>query len=151
MKNILLPIDLYDDSRRVLQEVLTFLHGVEGNSKVILLTTYMVPASVSGQIINTYDALRNQSLEKLKKELHAAKELSTDVKISFETISQMGAPANVISRLMKEKNIDCVIVEKWGNGTDGGPKQEAIIRLLNHLHCPMVVLPFSPIEKRGVL
>lgn len=150
MKKILLPIDFYDDSGRVLQEVLSFLHGVEGDFKLSLLSTYMVPVLSSGQIINTHDELRNQSLERLKKEFHAAKELSTDGKIVFESISQMGTPANVISRIVKEKNIDCVVVGTK-EGKTGGPKQEIILNLLNQIHCPMVIVPFSPIEKKGSL
>lgn len=138
MKNILLPIDLYSDPQRILKEVLTFLQSADGRFKVFLLKTYTVPASLSDQVINTHDRLKAQTTNALRKELYIAQEFAEDGKISLEGITQMGSPVNVISRTVKEKGIDCVVMEK-----EDGSKQEEIIRLLNHIQCPMMVLPGS--------
>lgn len=146
MKNILLPIDFYDDSQRVLRGIVSFLEGVQGDFKLFLLTTYMVPLAASAQIINAHDALRNQSLEKLKKELQVAQGLSQNRKVIYETVAQMGTPANVISRIVKEKNIDCVIVG-MKVGKAGGPKQEIVINLLHQIHCPVVILPLPDVRQ----
>ncbi len=171
MKNILLPIDFYDDSQRVLRGIVSFLEGVQGDFKLFLLTTYMVPLAASAQIINAHDALRNQSLERLKNTLQVAQKLLNcqpqsgvegktpsgfaggggDVspykrKLVYETVAQMGTPANVISRIVKEKNIDCVIVG-MKVGKTGGPKQEIIINLLHQINCPVVILPLPDVRQ----
>ncbi len=134
MKNVLVPLDFDNDARKVLKDLLSLLQGMEGDLKIFLLDTYMVPSSPSGHVIHAHDELRRRSLERLQEYLNAAKELLGDRKVSFEAVSQMGTPANVISRVVKERDIDCVVLGV-------GQKQEEIVNLLNRLHCPMVVLP----------
>ena len=139
MKTILLPIDLYSNSRQILEDALAFLQNVGGHRHICLLKTYSVPVSFSDQVIDTHDKLQNRSLEELQNELKAAKELANDGNTSFESMLQMGKPINVITRLTKERNITCIIIEQSANGT----KQEEILHLLNSVPCPIVILPMA--------
>jgi hypothetical protein len=148
MKNILLPLDYYSDPRRVLKDLLAFLQGVEGHCNLFLLDTYMVPYSSSNEVIPTHDERRRQSIEKLHDLLDGAQELSTNGKVSFEIISQMGTPVNVVARIIQEKGIDCVVFGT-NEGRSGDPKQDEITKLLNRLHCPIVVLPLA-VATQGV-
>ena len=136
MKNILLPIDVYNTPEKTTQNALTFLHKLEGHFRIFLLKTYLVPASLSNQVIETHDELQNRSLKELQKELLAAQSISPSGKLSFESFLQMGRPINVIIRVVKEQNIDCVIL-----GPLDGLKREENLNLLSRLHCPVIVLP----------
>lgn len=136
MKNLLLPIDFYPDPQKVLKDVISFLYGVSENFKIFLLSTYRVPLSPSKQLIAEHDELKKQSLEKLRKAMHVAQELYENEKITFDLISQMGAPAHVITRVVEEHDIDCVIL-----GMDENLKTEDY--LWKHIHCPILILPTS--------
>jgi len=131
LKNVLLPIDFYQDPKQALKDLSAFLKGREGEFKILLLSTYMVPVSPSDRLITAHDDLRRQSLEKLKNALQTF-QIFSDGKISFETISQMGLPANVIARIVPERKIDCVIV---GRGT-----QAELVGLLHRVGCPVMIL-----------
>lgn len=140
MKNILVPLDFYGTTQEAWKDLLSFLQGIEGPPTVFLLDTYMVPVSHTGQVIHAHDELRRRSQERLKEELGAVQKLATGGMVRFETVSQMGTPANVICRVILEKGIDGVILGSR-NGRGGGSKQEEIVRLLNRINCPVVVLP----------
>lgn len=139
MKNVLLPIDVYNDPRKVLSKAMAFLREIEGHFNIFLLKTYLVPTSSSNQVIHDHDNLQNQSLQELQKELKGIKKLSVNGKMTFESLLQMGRPIHAIARIIKERDIDCVIL-----GPAEGLKKEENQNLVTHLHCPVVILP-SPI------
>lgn len=136
MKNILFPLDLYQNSQSALKQALTFLLTMGGHFNVFLLKTYMVPVSSSEEVIDTHDELQSQLLKKLQEVLKITKKLVPDEKMSFETLLQMGKPVNVIARVVKEKNIAYVVL-----GPLSSSAQEETTYLLSHISCPIVVLP----------
>ena len=139
MKNILLPIDSYGDSRNVLRDVLSHLNGMNGDFRLFVLKTYLVPKAPGHGVISIHDELRDRSLAQLRQEIRSVEKISPDGKIRFEAVAQIGSPANVVRRFVEEKNIDCVIL-----GRDGEIKREDLSPLLPHVSCQVVILP-SPL------
>lgn len=135
MKSLLLPIGICRDPRWSLKDLLMFLEETGRKFKVILLDTYLVPVSPSERLIYTFEQMRKESLKKLQDELHAAKVLVSSGKVSFEVVSQMGSPVNVVSRIVKEKGIDCVVM-----GRDGSLKKDEMSQILDRVSCPIFAL-----------
>lgn len=142
MKTILFPLSYVEDSGAALKELVLFLGKVEDTFQVYLLDTYMVPISSPDELIFIHDELRRQSREKLQKEADLIKGFAQAGKVSFEVISQMGTPVNAVSRLVKEKQIDAVvmaIVIKHQHIV----KQHEFLTLLGRLNCPIILLPLE--------
>ncbi len=142
MKKILLSLDGYSESRKILKSVLTFLAGLQGSFQIVLLKTYTVPVSAPDRVIETYDAIRSRSQKALDRELAEIRVLCSDGKFSFEAFSQMGSLPNVIVRVVRENNIDCVVM-----GRKGGAKPEDLAHLFSSMPCSLFLLP----EAKGKL
>ncbi len=137
MKNILLPLDLCKNTKNLLKRALAFLQETGTPTNIFLLKTYTVSVDSTAGVIEAHDHLQTQSLQELQRELKAAQSLATSDKLSFEIVLQMGHPANVITRVVKEKNIDCILLESRAYGS----RHENEMNLWDRIHCPMIVFP----------
>lgn len=109
---------------------------MEGESRVLLLNVYLPPPSPPQTLVSVHDKLRKHSVQKLEEERASFQKHATSSKISFETLSHIGSPENVIPYLIQEQKIDCVILGIEGN------LQNGTVKLLSRIECPALVIPF---------
>lgn len=136
VKKVLIPTDFSQASHRVIARGLSFFKSFSESYKLFLLNTYMVPLASSAQVIVLNDELKNKSIAGLVQDLQMLKDQSDATEVTAEIISQIGALENVIPRIVKEREIDCVVM-----GMDDRLRQEGISAVLNRVQCPILVIP----------
>lgn len=136
VNTILIPTDFSPAAQRVTDSGLSFLRR-QGPCRVILLNAYTLPDGGSGQLVTLHDELKKYSLQRLLTELGRIQNSHATDGISFETQSFLGAPENVLSYVVREGGVDCVIL---GLGPDRKTSEETL-RILQRLTCPALVMP----------
>lgn len=136
MKKVLIPTDFSQASHRVIAGGLSFFKSFSESCKLFLLHTYMVPLASSAQVIVLNDELKKKSIAGLVQDLQMLKDQSDATEVTAEIISQIGALENVIPRIVKEREIDCVMM-----GINSDFPREMISNIANRVQCPILVIP----------
>lgn len=138
MKTILIPTDFTASSKHALRHALLLSQERGGSAKLVLLNTYLLPLSSSPQkLVDVHDELRQRSMEKLNEEvLSLKKDYPIPSQISFEVLPSLGSLESVLGNLTREQKIDYVIL-----GMNGHPTKEEIVKILKHIHAPLLIVP----------
>ncbi len=138
MKIILVPTDFLDASRKALQQALLFAKLCSEECKILLLNTYLIPASAPSQLVQVHDDLRKKSQEKLKEELQWIQKEKASTQLSFEILSYLGSLENVLSNLSEERHIDYIFL-----GTNEESRYDELVKILRRVSCPLLIVPFK--------
>ncbi len=133
MKNILFPTDFSESSQKRLDDALSYLRKEDQSCRVLLLHTYLIPPTPFHDLLKVHDALRQDSLQKLEKEIQRAQVPGS--KASLEALSYLGTLENVISHLAGDQEIDLIII---------GDQEPDLRRSLHALNQPILTPPFNP-------
>jgi nucleotide-binding universal stress UspA family protein len=141
VKSALLPVDFSQNSRKLVEEALSYLQERKAPCRVLLLNTYLIPRTPFDRLLEVHDELRKKSTNGLEEELERIRAIMTSPEIAFEILSYMGSLENVIVYLAEERKVDCIILGK----EDGNLRKS----LLSRLDCAILTLPFPssfPVE-----
>jgi nucleotide-binding universal stress UspA family protein len=138
MKTILVPTDFSSTAQHAADYAAALCRELQAN--LILFHAYLLPLALGEVplVMVTGDELRSSSEEGLKRE---AERLSTGPELKVECIARMGMAMDEVKDLVKERNVDLVIMgSKETAGVDklfGSTTNSAI----NHLKTPLLVVP----------
>jgi nucleotide-binding universal stress UspA family protein len=138
MKNILVPTDFSSTAQHAADYAAALCRELQAS--LILFHAYLLPLAFGEVpiVLVTGDELRKSSEEGLRKE---AERLSAGAPLQIECIARMGMPMDEIKDLVKERNVDLVIMgSKETDGLDklfGSTTNSAI----NNLKKPLLVVP----------
>lgn len=139
MKTVLLPIDYFKNDPDPLKKALAYLQALGGHVNILLLKTYVVSSDNNETIIDTHDSMQKNAADELSQLLKRAQDLCTGADFSFETVLQMGSTANVITRFVKKKPVDCIILPTISTN----PGTDEALSFLEKIACPVVMLPLK--------
>ena len=107
MKTILVPTDFSSTAQHAADYAAALCRELQAN--LILFHAYLLPLALGEVplVMVTGDELRNSSEEGLKKE---AQRLSAVPELKIECIARMGMAMDEIKELVKERNVDLVIM-----------------------------------------
>jgi len=138
-KTILIPTDFSENARNAIRYALN-LFG-DGNH-FILLNTWQTPYTPPEVLISVEDILMNASKEGLAKEIEWVKSISSNGKNTYETISEFGILVEILKTVVRERNIDFVVM-----GTQGARGLQEVLLGSNtaaaakSLNCPLLAIP----------
>lgn len=137
MKHILVPTDFSSNSDNAIDYILDFIIKTQLPAKVYLLNAYMVESDDVENVIHLNDQIKAQSIFKLvnRKKRLLAKYSCPGIEV--EMVSRMGSIQNLIPRIIKEFNIDLLVM-----GEDDGKKINQIAKSLkkNKSSCPLLTV-----------
>lgn len=128
--------DFSDAAGDVVQYAVDLFQGGGSCYHMVLLNTYLVPATPANQLVAVNDEMKRKSLAGLKKECKVAQALVKDEKMTFEILTQMGSLESVMARVIEEKKIDLAIM-----AMDGSKNRDEILGILRRLSCPLLIVP----------
>jgi nucleotide-binding universal stress UspA family protein len=136
MKTLLMVTDFSQAAGTVFRAAVDFFGNCAVFCHVILLNTYLIPATPANQLVAVNDEMKKKSLEGLKKECKVAQELIKDKKMTFEILTQMGSLESVMVHIVEDKKVDLAIM-----ATDGAKNRDEILAILRRLSCPLLIVP----------
>jgi nucleotide-binding universal stress UspA family protein len=136
MKTLLMVTDFSQAAGTVLRAAVDFFGDCTAFCHIILLNTYLIPATPANQLVAVNDEMKKKSLEGLKKECKVAQELIKDKKMTFEILTQMGSLESVMVHIVEDKKVDLAIM-----ATDGAKNRDEILAILRRLSCPLLIVP----------
>lgn len=140
MKTILVPTDFSEEAKNAANYAAAF--AKKWGAGLILFHTYHIPIHVAiSNGIESYDNIGRKEHLRLKKIADNFQKLKGN-DIDIEYISKSGFLVEEITALIKEQNIDLVIM-----GTSGRKNQQEkhtesnIIEIINRASCPVLTIP----------
>ncbi len=128
MKTILIPTDFSNASQNAIRYIANFFQDIKVPYKLILLHSYQVPfIDDSLKMIAANDLAKKNVKEGLAKEKEWIADNFNNSSFEVETTSLMGSLENIIPQVVKEKNVDLVVM-----GKNGGEHVEQIYKILKH-------------------
>ncbi len=106
--------------------------------RVILMNAYLPAGSSPDRWIDAHDAMKRESSDRLGQELARLQAEGSPNGFTFETLSYLGSIENVMPHLVREENVDYVVL-----GVQPEPKKDRLVKLLNRLPCPILVVPWQ--------
>ncbi len=138
-KTILIPTDFSENAQNAMRYALNFF----GNEATfILLNTWQTPYTPPEVLISVEDILIKTSKEGLENELAWIKKSTGMENVQFETISEFGNLVDIIKSVVREKNVDFVVM-----GTQGASGlREALLgsntaATAKTINCPLLIIP----------
>lgn len=137
MKSILLPTDFSIESKAARKYILNFFNELEISYRVILLNAYSVIGCSDEDLVKMNDIEKNKSRKALEMEKNVILSEGCEKLFSVECISNMGTLTNIVPKIVKQKEIDLVIM-----GKDGGQHVEEVSRALkaDKSNCPLLIV-----------
>jgi nucleotide-binding universal stress UspA family protein len=147
MKTILIPTDFSDPSKNAVE------YGVrlakEKNASLILLHVFHIPVVATDDpvLMPSFDELEDDNMEFLK-------EFENELKVKYaftnpiESISKPGFLVDEIAELVKEKNLDLIVM----GITDAGKLSELLISsnsigVIKRISCPTIIVPSKAVYR----
>lgn len=145
MKNILLPTDFSENSWNAIKYALQFHKNTASNFYLLHVTvisnyaTGEYPLIPMGSLV--YQTLLEQAKTSLKDLLEKIKQLPSNPKHKFYTISSYGFFTDAVNNQIDEKNIDLIVM-----GTKGASGLSEVIGsntgdLITKVKCPSLIVP----------
>lgn len=140
MISVLVPTDFSKNAYQTLRYAISTINGK--SIHIILLNTYQLLPSTSEMFISIDDILQKNSEEGLIKEIESVKEEFPDKAFSYDLISLNGSLKNGIRQVIKENNVDLVMM-----GTSGATGLEKLFigsnasDIIKAIGKPVLILP----------
>jgi nucleotide-binding universal stress UspA family protein len=140
MKNILLPTDFSHCSRNAAEYAIK-LFGVK-DVKYTVLNTYIDPPSGAGAMVSMVDIIRERSEKDCKEEaLTISRTIDNDA-LNLEDLVQYGDLSYIISNLVKEREIDMVVMgTKGASGLKKFLSGSNAANVIREVKCPLLIVP----------
>jgi nucleotide-binding universal stress UspA family protein len=147
MKTILIPTDFSDASRNAVEYGARLAQ--EKNANLVLLHVFHIP------VVATDDPVLMPSFDQIEEDnMMFLKEFETEIRVkynftnSIESISKPGFLIDEIDDLVKEKNMDLIVM----GIADAGKLSELLISsksigVIKKIHCPTIVVPENVIYR----
>ncbi|UCF30947.1 MAG: universal stress protein [bacterium] len=141
-RKILVPIDLSQDSDKVMAKALEFASGTNG--EIILLHVVFNPSEFAGFHIP------HLSTDKAREEL--IEDAASDVERFASRYAQgtpfrveFGVPFREILRVAKEENVSAIVIgsHKWGGALEHLFVSHASEKVIRHAPCDILVVPLE--------
>lgn len=111
MKNVLLPVDFSDSSKRLVDRAMLFLNHFGSEVRIFLLNTYPIPIGATRDLIRDYDQLRQISLDGLGSEIERIKSMVEDpARFLFDPTTFMGSLEGAMIHFVEAKGVDLIIL-----------------------------------------
>lgn len=139
MVKILVPTDFSTDSKKAIDFAVNFFKD-KSPSKIYLLNTYMVQPTDGNNVIDMNDRIKQMAMKGLEKAKDYSETLTQKGKvidIDFETHLKIGSLKNVIYQMIKEQDIDLVVMAR-----DAGKHINEVSKHLKDKssECPIVIV-----------
>lgn len=138
VKTILIPTDFSSAATSALQVSLPIFFHPDEACKVLLLNTFLIPATSLSQSVALHDELKAKALHNLEEERERLKRAVEPSRVDFELLACVGSLGNAVAYLSRDRKVDCVLL---GAGLEG--KNEEILRILNRIPCPVLIVPLK--------
>lgn len=139
MKEILIPTDFTEKSRRALDFGVSLFAQSGIGANFILIATFPFRANGGHSWVDIHDEWKRSSSLDFAAEIEQASRNYSLKNISFETLSFIGSLENVLSYVVRDRKIDCVILGTHPEAR----KEEEIARILSRVRCPVLLVPFA--------
>lgn len=151
MKNILIPTDFSENSWNAITYGLDYLKNINCNFYLLHVTLFTYPINGDapiGSSLEIEETLLNNAEAELKKIVTKIKALYANKKHTFHIISSYNFFIEAVKELIKEKNIDLIVM-----GTKGASGLTEIIigsntaDLITQVKCPVLIVPENAVFK----
>jgi nucleotide-binding universal stress UspA family protein len=140
MKTILFPTDFSHNANNALEFALKL--AVKTTAKVILLNAYQIPYNRADMMVSVLDILKEDSVNGLNETVKNIKARPEFSDVQIETISRVGDVVNTTSDLIKEKDIDMIVM---GTKGESGMLEKIIgsntASVIKNVSCPVLAVP----------
>ncbi|QJP35665.1 universal stress protein [Nonlabens sp. Ci31] len=148
-KKILIPTDFSKNA----WNAITFATSLFKNQNCVfyLMNSYSINEFDIGDIkasefgVTSIDKANNLSKQELKKTLETLKSLNPDVKHTFKTISEYGAPIDVMKSTISKKDLELVIMGTKGRNNHSGTffGSNTVTAMEEIRNCPVLGVPMD--------
>jgi len=143
IKNILLPFDDSVHSVNAAKYAITIARQSGGKVTIIhcyeWMTNITSMTEVPTQLIKDLDKICKEKAEAI---LKTAEEIFRDKEIDYSLETKLGPPGKVLVDLAKEGKYDLIVMGSKGHSDLAGIFIGSVThRLINHMYCPVLVVP----------
>ena len=118
-----------------LKRGLTLLDGGIEPIIILLLETFLISPALPRQVLDMHDKVKHQAVKCLEEQKNRLMSTAPS-NVLFEVLVYMGSLENVITYLIDERNIDCIIL-----GINIRVQQDEVTRVLKRVNCPIIIIP----------
>lgn len=140
MKNILCPTDFSKNAKNALDFALEI--AKINKAKIILFNAYQLPYNRADMMVSVLGILKEDSEAGLKEIVTQIRQNPLFGEIECETISRMGDVVGTVGELIKERDIDLIVMGTKGESdifdTIIGSNTTSVIKNIN---CPTLAVP----------
>ncbi len=144
MGKILLPLNFNWESHATILSFAEFAKRMSLEGHLILLHTFLLPATSPARAVNLHDDTKKKSIAMLESEKKYFMQNAAGLKITSEIMSCMGTLENVIGNLAQGSDVDFIVL---GHNQETNRCMSApggCQSFLKRVECPVLVFPLVP-------
>ncbi len=147
MLKILIPTDFSNVAQHAIDYTLQ-LFGSDENYHILLLNTFVLPASHTSTLVSVEDIMEKNALNHLQEEEDRIKNKFSHYNLKISKIARLGFLNNIVQQECENNSIDYVIMGT--KGAEGlkeyilGSKAKSVVKTISH---PILIIPEgSPVK-----